>query len=648
MATNFIVILFQRQHFGNEQGTFNDIEPNVPFVGPTKDFSFNCPNVDPGESAFLMFQSRDVDHQRNVFQINGVDVFGGLPASPSRDTWNGNILLIEPRHQLRATGNVLHVESRNSSGGGGGNIDDFIIDNVVIVYKTRVDEVIDSMGWVYNVRHYGAVGDGVTDDQPAIRLAIDAAATTGGTIYFPRGTYIVGRNEPNSSFLLDRSAEGRLVFMGDGEASVIKNKPTTMPTDGDWFTFHCTTNTNDILFTNLKLDGNKAAHTNPQEQMHLIRGYKTVRLTVQNCTFESANGDGIQFFGEPSARATECSFLFNRFFNCGRSGIGMQRSSRRTNIIGNFFRDNADQAIDFEPTGGDSVDDCVIAFNHILHSTGTVALTLSNSNHVSCYANKVYGGSVQAVNLKEAEFIGNYVNVLGAGLPGVPAVHFIRGFNKVKIVGNHLVARTDAAALAIAINNAIVPDRAIVEGNYFEGATGVNLVDCNHAIVTGNFCKDNAPTPIGVGISYTVTVAGTKEHVDISHNHTEGFVNGIAVATSAGLINHVTVAFNTTQFVGTNNIVLTPAAFSLNGAIVTGNRGTPGKTSMNFLGVAGRYICVGGSANTNGVGEYLVTGTPEGVITAGIGSTATRTDGGAGTTLYVKESGTGNTGWVAK
>jgi hypothetical protein len=87
MATDFTVILFQRQHFGDEQGTFNDIEPSVPFVGPTKDFRFDCPNVDPGQTAFLMFQSRDVDHQRNVFQINGVDVFGGLPASPARDTW---------------------------------------------------------------------------------------------------------------------------------------------------------------------------------------------------------------------------------------------------------------------------------------------------------------------------------------------------------------------------------------------------------------------------------------------------------------------------------------------------------------------------------------------------------------------------------
>lgn len=47
-------------------------------------------------------------------------------------------------------------------------------------------------------------------------------------------------------------------------------------------------------------------------------------------------------------------------------------------------------------------------------------------------------------------------------------------------------------------------------------------------------------------------------------------------------------------------------------------------------------------------GIYVGTGTPEGAVTAGIGSLYRRTDGGANTTLYVKESGTGNTGWVAK
>ena len=41
-------------------------------------------------------------------------------------------------------------------------------------------------------------------------------------------------------------------------------------------------------------------------------------------------------------------------------------------------------------------------------------------------------------------------------------------------------------------------------------------------------------------------------------------------------------------------------------------------------------------------------GTPEGVVTASVGSLYGRSNGGAVTTLYVKESGTGNTGWVAK
>jgi len=47
------------------------------------------------------------------------------------------------------------------------------------------------------------------------------------------------------------------------------------------------------------------------------------------------------------------------------------------------------------------------------------------------------------------------------------------------------------------------------------------------------------------------------------------------------------------------------------------------------------------------VGVFFTTGDPEGALTAGIGSLALREDGGAGTTVYIKESGTGNTGWKA-
>lgn len=55
-------------------------------------------------------------------------------------------------------------------------------------------------------------------------------------------------------------------------------------------------------------------------------------------------------------------------------------------------------------------------------------------------------------------------------------------------------------------------------------------------------------------------------------------------------------------------------------------------------------VSVSGTAATISSG----TGTPEGAVTAVVGSLYTDTSGGAGSTLYVKESGSGNTGWVAK
>ena len=44
---------------------------------------------------------------------------------------------------------------------------------------------------VYNVKSFGAYGDGVHDDTAAIQAAINAAGVSGGTAYLPTGTYLV-------------------------------------------------------------------------------------------------------------------------------------------------------------------------------------------------------------------------------------------------------------------------------------------------------------------------------------------------------------------------------------------------------------------------------------------------------------------------
>jgi hypothetical protein len=136
MPCDYTVIMHQTAHVGDDEDAFG----TAPFKG--QDFEsdrFSCPNVKSSERAVVFFQTRDVDYATNVIQINGRDLFGGIPVSSTGDAespfWNGNVALVE-RNVLLESGNVLRLGARNSSGGTSGNVDDFLIDNVVILYKT--------------------------------------------------------------------------------------------------------------------------------------------------------------------------------------------------------------------------------------------------------------------------------------------------------------------------------------------------------------------------------------------------------------------------------------------------------------------------------------------------------------------------------
>jgi hypothetical protein len=126
---NFRYIVSSTQHFGDEPdflfGTYR---------GEDHDFTFDAPGVNQNRRAVLMLQTRQVSHDLNVIRINGVNITGALRQHGEGDEWFAQIGEI-PSGVLQATGNVLRIIARNSDGGAGGNLDDFLIDNVVVMYQ---------------------------------------------------------------------------------------------------------------------------------------------------------------------------------------------------------------------------------------------------------------------------------------------------------------------------------------------------------------------------------------------------------------------------------------------------------------------------------------------------------------------------------
>jgi len=145
MAADFTVIQAVRQRFGDKRTDLEDKlgEPEAPFVGLSKDYTFVCPNVASGQMAVLQFETLGVtapradqpSRPRNVLQINGVEIPGRITSGQGQ-FWKAHTLLV-PANVLREQ-NVLHIESAVIFQEHSTHHDDFIIDNVVVFFKTRI------------------------------------------------------------------------------------------------------------------------------------------------------------------------------------------------------------------------------------------------------------------------------------------------------------------------------------------------------------------------------------------------------------------------------------------------------------------------------------------------------------------------------
>ena len=164
---------------------------------------------------------------------------------------------------------------------------------------------------------------------------------------------------------------------------------------------------------------------------------------------------------------------------------------------------------------------------------------------------------------------------------------------------------------------------------------------------------------------FHISDVGIKNASQAANNTTDGIVIDPAFPLRGGTIADIT--FNT-NYEGTGNLMrygVNIADANAIGVSVSGlTEGYVGGSAVFGTAIAAPDLGtntiwdygdliqpnIGAKVRFGPSGPFISqgTGTPEGVVTAPVGSLFLRADGGVSTTLYVKTSGVGNTGWTAK
>ena len=193
-------------------------------------------------------------------------------------------------------------------------------------------------------------------------------------------------------------------------------------------------------------------------------------------------------------------------------------------------------------------------------------------------------------------------------------------------------------------------------------AHGIHLNQVWGAVLTNCYIEGVSPSD-STAASSALYVDGTNSrHIIVRGGIFGGFHKGIHLYGGTGAeIEGASFYWNGTVPTDTPTDIVIGTNFGVYSAWIGRNRALPGSPAHTYLSdTGGRAVgwLTGGDLiveqtfktfrSIYGPTVQSGGGSPEGVVAAPVGSLYTRVDGGTGTTLYVKESGTGNTGWVAK
>lgn len=485
----------------------------------------------------------------------------------------------------------------------------------------------DSLNNVFNVLDYGATGDGVTDDTVAIQAALDAAGVAHGVAQVPTGVFMFSnlRLSPKSKLRGMHMWQSCLKRIAGSTGIAIREK-----TIGE---------------------GNAEGATGIWIEDIFIDGSGTA-------------GNGIDIGNQDPSNALSTMAGMSRvavwYFT---SGIGMNIRSNASSF--NYLWANVN-ATGIKVAGGGA---------NIFHST-FAEFNTTNQIYVNESGDQFFGIQIQEYGsgANASIVVDGYDNLLSG-------VAVFLGLNKNEIINNAAGANRNTYRDVVLNPNGFTWTHLIYNATYGTGTGStvyhVQAYELGDSAGIGSYHVNQATGATSSVIAGSHVFGGT---VSVAGNTTLGdastdahVINGGATfvdsngATIAGAnLTGITVRDDTPLAAGVGGFISLGGKYTAGGAYADGavikamkTNGTDGNYSYGLVfgtiangdgAVTERVRISDAGAVTFNSGPTLRTGTgdPEGVVEAPVGSLFLRTDGGASTTLYVKESGVSNTGWAAK
>lgn len=255
--------------------------------------------------------------------------------------------------------------------------------NIVACVGVPTLALVLRIGSIYNVKQFGAVGNGVANDTSAIQSCFDFIDTQGGgAVWFPPGTYMISASEgvrvggrslvqgvKGKSILKRIAATGSKIIMVAYNYALSGTAPSQ--------------SVSNVTIRDLSFYGDAgAAGTNDSQYLHGLDVRKAKNVLVEGCEFRDCPGDGIivrhqcqdvtivnnTFDGSVGWARTRSQFPTAATVRNAISVLGVDKITIRNNTIIDW---GLAAAIDFEQDDSSlgNLDNVTIDNNHMTSST---------------------------------------------------------------------------------------------------------------------------------------------------------------------------------------------------------------------------------------------------------------------------------------